>query len=261
MNLNETLPVLINGQEKVASGLTKQTTVNDIIYAFIAKMDPSFNPTYYALFEKYEDNERILDGELKIYKIIKYWKQLGYLDKMKFVIKKRRRSIINSPNKLSVRDESRSEIEKYASVKKFNRAKRSSIISQQTRLIKLKYIDLVQKQNELIDRQIEKLNKIEAKLTESELNRLMASKVTLLQSLENELKNLESEDDELHKLQSAKTSSSSLSSALTSVSTQEPNEHHCRILSDVNFKMDDESDTGISSNNSSEDAYCLETLV
>lgn len=262
MNLNETLTILINGQEKVAGGLTKQTTINDIIYAFVSKFDNSYNSNDYALFEKHEKNERMLDGELRIYKIIKYWKQMNCFDKIKFVIKKRRyfNSPLRNTHKLIVRDETQSEIEKYATVKRLNRTKRSSIISQQTRLIKLKYIDLVQQQNELIEKQMEKLNRLEAKLTENNLNSLLADKINLLQSLENELKNLESEDDESIKLQSTKTSSSSLSSALTSVSAQEPNQNYCRISNDK-FKMDNESDTGISSTNSSEDVYCLETLV
>ena len=70
--LVEKLPIVINGNEKYASGLTKRTTVDDVKYAMLSVSEPSFQIEHlddYALFEKWQGNERILDGKIKIYKL------------------------------------------------------------------------------------------------------------------------------------------------------------------------------------------------
>ena len=94
-SLVETLPISVNGREKVASGLTKRTTIDDIIFAMLSVSDSKFtrdNLVDYAIFEKWQGNERMLDGKLKIYKIIRLWQSLpgDQLNQVKFTIKKRK---------------------------------------------------------------------------------------------------------------------------------------------------------------------------
>ncbi len=199
---------MINGKEKVASGLTKRTTINDIKYALLSVSEKDhFNIDDYGIFENWQDNERILDGNLKIYKLIRLWKSLpgNQLANVKFVIKKRKSlsalaDITNkqkgqkspSQNKSwaksrvlrnkqqqaqekhtnsestdddidtlradidnkrqQIRSRSRStrpqqqQQTRYSSVKRTNRTRTSTI--------RKTFIDLVHKQNELIDRQL-----------------------------------------------------------------------------------------------------------
>jgi hypothetical protein len=108
--LVDKLPIFINGSEKYASGLTKRTTVDDVKYAMLSVSEPQFQIEQlndYGIFEKWQGNERILDGKIKIYKLIRLWKSLpgDQLSQVKFIIKKRKQ---NQPTanimKLSTRD-------------------------------------------------------------------------------------------------------------------------------------------------------------
>lgn len=231
--LVEKLPIVINGNEKYASGLTKRTTVDDVKYAMLSVSEPSFQIEHlddYALFEKWQGNERILDGKIKIYKLIRLWKSLpgDQLSQVKFIIKrriqqaklsardsnvsaetnnkmskkfafctfspaldktwnhekaKRKSSLVKRQLNLAAnaqqentllsqdstdsddysRDSSSSTdcdretnnfkaSDRYASIKRFNRSRKSTV--NQTQQIKKSFIQLVHKQNEIIDRQL-----------------------------------------------------------------------------------------------------------
>ena len=94
--LADALPIFINGCEKLASGLTKRTTVDDVKYAMLTVSDPHFaadqDMDAYGIFEQWQGNERLLDAKLKIYKLIRTWQSLPgqQLDQVKFVIKRKR---------------------------------------------------------------------------------------------------------------------------------------------------------------------------
>lgn len=191
--LNVSLPISINGNEKIATGLTKQTTINDIIYAIILKTDSKFTMEQicdYALFEKYSDNERFLDGSLKVYKLIKYWKSQpegNLLDKVKFVIKKRKIQSklctlspahpktwnLNKAKRLEHPSKD-IEIEKYSTIKSITRARKSLITSSDVKLIRNKYLQLLDKQTELLERQLAKMQKIDSRLRSKSTDRLRA---------------------------------------------------------------------------------------
>ena len=88
------LPIIINGQEKFATGLTTKTTINDVKFAMLLALDQQFDQEMldeYGMFEKWQDNERILDGKVKMYKIIKTWQSLpgDQLSQVQFQIKRR----------------------------------------------------------------------------------------------------------------------------------------------------------------------------
>ena len=109
--LVDKLPIFINGSEKYASGLTKRTTVDDVKYAMLSVSEPQFQIEQlndYGIFEKWQGNERILDGKIKIYKLIRLWKSLpgDQLSQVKFIIKKRKQTPPTNANimKLSTRD-------------------------------------------------------------------------------------------------------------------------------------------------------------
>ena len=236
--LDDKLPIVLNGNEKYATGLTKRTTVDDVIFAMLSVSDASFMPEHlsdYGIVEKWQGNERILDGKIKIYKLIRLWKSLpgDQLSQVKFIIKKRKQNM-----KLSARDtnmaekpvltkESKNKFafctfspamsktwnaekaersnaikasfaqrqlatentfltvysssseqsdvdsdlnsessdetntdnnklvnhKRYASIKRFNRSRKSSV-----KQIKKSFIDLVTKQNEIIDKQLDQIS-------------------------------------------------------------------------------------------------------
>ena len=233
--LNIKLPILINGTEKYATGLTRRTTIDDVKFAMLSASDPTFIPSMiddYGVFEKWQGNERILDGKIKVYKLIRLWQSLpgDQLAHVKFMIKKRmqitsssqksrmsfresnqadgkssskkysfctlspsnsktwnlekqkRKSqresqYVSNPNRESNSD-SGSDVDgdldsccsdtsncednkkfqshkRYASIKRFNRSRKSTI--RHTQQIKKSFIDLVTKQNEIIDKQLNKL--------------------------------------------------------------------------------------------------------
>ena len=89
------LPIHINGFEKYATGLTKRTTVDDVKFAMLSVSDSKFNPDMleeFGIFESWQGNERLLDGKIKIYKLIRLWQSLpgDQLSQVKFMIKKRK---------------------------------------------------------------------------------------------------------------------------------------------------------------------------
>jgi hypothetical protein len=200
--LVDSLPIHINGNEKFATGLTKRTTIDDVKYAILSCTlnctTEALNLNDYAIFERWQGNERILDGNLKIYKLIRLWKSLpgNQLDSVKFIIKKRKNvhmklahntaspsmcktwnsnKAANALRKSSVkRDKSSSSIEssnessndeinrydkRYSSIRKFNRVKRSTVCKNEDR--REAFIDLVSKQNEIIEKQQHKLENSE----------------------------------------------------------------------------------------------------
>jgi hypothetical protein len=252
--LNEKLPITINGCEKYATGLTKRTTVDDVKFAMLSVSDPTFRPEQledYGIFEKWQGNERLLDGKIKIYKLMKLWQSLpgDQLSQVKFMIRKKRVShqqhiklaYRDNLSKKSSRDEGRqfafctlspandktwtyekakrrsSYIEKqlrlasndcetqsyiysslssrspsprqmssnessseydessdilknthrrYASIKRFNRSKKSTI--KHNEKIKKSFIELVSKQNEIIDKQLNRIADLNQKEDESD---------------------------------------------------------------------------------------------
>lgn len=92
----EQIKINVNGIEKLASGLSKETTVQDIKFAMLYSSSATGKPCQdklneYGLFEQWQSNERLLDSNVKIYKIIKMWKQVpgDQLSKVKFIIKKK----------------------------------------------------------------------------------------------------------------------------------------------------------------------------
>jgi hypothetical protein len=94
----EKLSICVNGKDKIATGLTKQTTMSDIKYAMLSVTDPEFRPSEldnYAVFEKWQGNERMLDDRTKIYKLVRLWKSLpgNQLQNVKFVIKTKKRGM------------------------------------------------------------------------------------------------------------------------------------------------------------------------
>jgi hypothetical protein len=258
------LPIQINGFEKYATGLTKRTTVDDIKFAMLSVSDSNFNPDMlneFGIFENWQGNERLLDGKIKIYKLIRLWQSLpgDQLSQVKFMIKKRKlqsypaaqstkiqQKMANQDNNLFEQENPRSKTpvskryafctlspamqktwneekikrkssyiqrqlnkaatkfshveagyessssilstnsplcssyesdssssdidddlnsdrqrqhKRYASIKRFNRSKKSNIT--QTQQIKKEFIDLVNKQNEIIDKQLNKITNLE----------------------------------------------------------------------------------------------------
>ncbi len=222
--LDERLPIIVNGAEKFATGLTKRTTVEDIIFAMMSVSDSSFKPENlgdYGIVEKWQGNERILDGKIKIYKLIRLWKSLpgDQLQHVQFLIKRRalavRRSSVEAAAKktesrnrfafctmspalvkgwnveksqrknahiqrqLDSESESTSDVDsdlnsesgedvdehgnlanhkRYASIKRFNRSRKSSV-----KQIKKSFVELVNKQNEIIDKQLSQINETRSK--------------------------------------------------------------------------------------------------
>ena len=275
------LPIQINGFEKYATGLTKRTTVEDVKFAMLSVSDAKFKPEMlddYGIFEKWQGNERLLDGKIKIYKLIRLWQSLpgDQLSQVKFMIKKRKTTQLQgAAQKLTVRDtnieeqipraktpvaskrfafctlspamqktwnqekikrkssyiqrqlnkaavsanlnhfeagyESSSSIvssnsgvcssyesdnnsssdvdddlnsdrqraqhKRYASIKRFNRSKKSNI--KQTQQIKKEFIELVNKQNEIIDKQLNKISDLD---TSSKKSSRVATLVDKLRS-------------------------------------------------------------------------------
>ncbi len=222
--LDEKLPIILNGAEKFATGLTKRTTVEDIIFAMLSVSEPTFKPEHladYGIVEKWQGNERVLDGKIKIYKLIRLWKSLpgNQLQQVKFIIKKRvtrtkpesknqfahctmspamvkgwnvekvqrktsfvQRQLemaasegtfvtvyssdessdvdsdLNSETSEDVEHNKLTDHKRFASIKRFNRSRNSSV-----RQIKKSFIDLVNKQNEIIDKQLNQISETRSK--------------------------------------------------------------------------------------------------
>ena len=236
-NLFEKMPIIVNGRQKFATGLNKQTTVDDIKYAMLSVTEPEFTIkmlSEFAIVEKWQSNERILDGHIRIHKLLRMWQSVpgNQLEHVQFIIKKK---LTQDQPKLTVRD-SNEEIEqprqlhgykknnkfafctlspdlnktwnvekakrsssqakssyvkrqllllaeqqenaklvensssdeepnRYASIKRFNRSKKCTIKKinddNLTELsVKSEFIDLVKKQNLIIDKQLNNLAKV-----------------------------------------------------------------------------------------------------
>jgi hypothetical protein len=89
------LPITINGSEKYATGLNKRTTIDDIKFAMLTVTELTFKPDQleeYGIFEKWQGNERLLDGKIKIYKLVRLWQSLpgDQLSQVQFIIKKKK---------------------------------------------------------------------------------------------------------------------------------------------------------------------------
>jgi hypothetical protein len=96
------LAINVNGSEKFATGLNKSTTIDDIKFAMLTASNPELlshshceltaQLEDYGVFEKWQGNERILDGRIKIYKLIRLWQSLpgDQLSQVKFLIKQRK---------------------------------------------------------------------------------------------------------------------------------------------------------------------------
>ena len=141
------IKIVVNGSEKLATGLTKDTTVDDIKFAMLYSTVPKFKAEMlndYGLFEQWQSNERLLDSNVKIYKIIKLWKQIpgDQLSQVKFVIKQKCSSKSNENKK---------------SLKEFKYCSLSPSVQKtwNENLVEKK------KKSSYIQKQLEKLNKIE----------------------------------------------------------------------------------------------------
>jgi hypothetical protein len=100
----EKLPITVNGVYKVATGLTKQTTMGDIKYAMLSVTDANFSAdslSNFAVFEKWQGNERMLDDQTKIFKLIRLWRSLpgDQLQHVKFFIKAKKRILQQAEGK------------------------------------------------------------------------------------------------------------------------------------------------------------------
>jgi hypothetical protein len=104
--------------------LTKTTTIEDIKYAMLTaaassskghRVLPAEPPIMddYGVFEKWQGNERLLDGRIKIYKLIRLWQSLpgDQLSQVQFLIKRKRApnpttttSTVTTNHKLSQRN-------------------------------------------------------------------------------------------------------------------------------------------------------------
>jgi hypothetical protein len=278
--LVERLPISINGCEKFATGLTKRTTVDDVKFAMLSVSDASFKPESledYGIFEKWQGNERLLDGKLKIYKLIRLWQSLpgDQLSQVKFAIKKRRQIPQSVSKKLQYRDanveqpkqqqqqkqeetkrytfctlspannktwnyekakrktsfiqkqlnrldayesssslassrsaspsssdvdedlSSENKCKRYASIKRFNRSKKSTV--KQTQQIKKSFIELVSKQNEIIDKQLNKMADIQDRENQHQQTKKATNLLDCLKSKYIRSRSLETNKDKARK--------------------------------------------------------------
>lgn len=69
------IPILVKGTQKWVTGLTKRTTCDDVIYALLYQdgLHENVNTSAYAIFEKWREVERPLQGRTKIVKIWRAW--------------------------------------------------------------------------------------------------------------------------------------------------------------------------------------------
>jgi hypothetical protein len=301
----EQIKIVVNGCEKLASGVNKETTVEDIKFAMLYSSVSKFKPELlneYGLFEQWQSNERLLDSNVKIYKIIKLWKQIpgDQLSQVKFVIKRKcsakqqkqaeakqvqkefkycslspsvqktwnenlieknqkssyvrkqleklNRNLVDS-DLMSVNSipssawssgnesepdegelETRTVRKRYASIKRFNRSRNSSVKrvpaetteeEQRSKLNKINQLrsELKQIQNEMVSakqqKQKESLSELKSRL--NQIDNMILIKTSLIASLEQELKRL-NETPAATKLCSS-SSSSSIGSNDTGISS------------------------------------------
>ena len=67
------IPVWVKGTQKWVTGLTKRTTCDDVIYALLYQDGVQDRTSEYAIFEKWREVERPLQGRTKIVKIWRTW--------------------------------------------------------------------------------------------------------------------------------------------------------------------------------------------
>jgi len=69
------IPIWVRGTQKWVTGLTKRTTCDDVIYALHYQdgMHEHVNTSAYAIFEKWREVERPLQGRTKIVKVWRTW--------------------------------------------------------------------------------------------------------------------------------------------------------------------------------------------
>lgn len=69
------IPIWVKGTQKWVTGLTKRTTCDDVIYALLYQdgQHENVNTSAYAIFEKWREVERPLQGRTKIVKIWRTW--------------------------------------------------------------------------------------------------------------------------------------------------------------------------------------------
>lgn len=83
--------IFVNGLEKYASGITKDTTVDDVKFAMLSSSVPDFTPDKlndYGVFEQCDSHEKLLDGRVKMYKILKKLNN-QQVDQLRFFIKQK----------------------------------------------------------------------------------------------------------------------------------------------------------------------------
>lgn len=69
------IPIWVKGTQKWVTGLTKRTTCDDVIYALLYQegLHETANTSAYAIFEKWKEVERPLQGRTKIIKVWRTW--------------------------------------------------------------------------------------------------------------------------------------------------------------------------------------------
>ncbi|KAK3611601.1 hypothetical protein CHS0354_018294 [Potamilus streckersoni] len=69
------IPVWVNGTQKWVTGLTKRTTCDDVVYALLCNdgIHDIVSTQEYAIFEKWREVERPLQGRTKIIKVWRTW--------------------------------------------------------------------------------------------------------------------------------------------------------------------------------------------
>ncbi|WAR03681.1 RASFA-like protein [Mya arenaria] len=69
------IPIWVRGTQKWVTGLTKRTTCDDVIYALLYQdgLHEHVNTSAYAIFEKWREVERPLQGRTKIVKVWRTW--------------------------------------------------------------------------------------------------------------------------------------------------------------------------------------------
>lgn len=99
MAMIEKLAINVNGCDKYATGLNKTTTIDDIKYAMLTATSQQNGISTgelcmddFGVFEQWQGNERLLDGRVKIYKLIRVWQSLpgDQLSQVQFLIKRKR---------------------------------------------------------------------------------------------------------------------------------------------------------------------------
>lgn len=190
----EKLLINVNGIEKYATGLSKETTIDEIKLAML--YTPGFRPDNlkeYAFYENWQNNERILEGHVKIYKIIRIWQSLpgDQLSQVQFSIRKifkfcslspeiqktwnesrlKRKSTYVKRELLKLKDEedrSSSRKPRFASIKRNSQSRQSSIVRTPSKSKKLeeKSLNELETLKQELDR-IDQLIRLKSKIIQT----------------------------------------------------------------------------------------------